>query len=277
MRPNRRPTQSPIICRPWVSCAVAFSSADEGYIPDTYTDSNLTNHDTDNLEVGDGSDPVHRALAVGRLATPARLPAIRSSKVTAQISDREKHVAFKTETGTRQDRVVPVPAQRAQGVLLHHGADLTQLLLSLGIVDGGDEFNALGQWQVSPVDALRCVAVVRVCDVIEDLALLLGGDAGVRWVAVGLIAGFRPVRHGNLPGGRVVVFFVGEEVRHVGGWWRVGGGNEFGGVGGVSEDAPSWLLFPATLVSVSRRREGFGKKSLSRRWAREASEGELGS
>lgn len=241
----------------------------EKSVPSTYTDSNLTDHDTDNLEVGDSSDPVHRALAGVRLAAPALLPAIRGGEVAAQVSDGEQDVTLEAETGTGQDGVVPVPAQRAQRVLLHHGADLGQLLLGLGIVDRGDELDALGQWQVGPVDAFWCVAVVRVCDVVEDLALLLRGDAGVGWVGVGLIAGLRPVGHGNLPRGGVVVFLVGEEVRHVGGWERRGGyiWRGWRGSKGV-RCAPSWLRLPAT-VMVSRWCEGLGEKTLSQKDGRE--------
>lgn len=167
--------------------------------PFTYTNSNLTDHDTNDLKVGDSGDPVHRALAIVRLAAPARLPAIGGGEVAAQVTDGEQDVALEAEAGAGQDGVVPVPAQGTEGVLLHHGADLGQLLLGLGIVDRGDELDALGQGQVGPVDALWRVAVVRVCDVVEDLALLVGGDAGVWRVGVCLITGLWPVGHGDLP------------------------------------------------------------------------------
>lgn len=66
----------------------------------TYTDSDLAAHDTDDLKVGNRSDPVNAAYTIRSLAAPTVLPAIGLGEITAQVADGEQDVTLETKTGT---------------------------------------------------------------------------------------------------------------------------------------------------------------------------------
>lgn len=180
----------------------------------TYTDSDLSTHDTDDLKVGDCSKPIDIASAILGLAAPAALPTIGFGKVTAQVADGEQDIALETETSTGKNSIVPVPAKWAQRVLLHHPANLAKFLFGFGIVDLGDEGDSLFEWQIGPVDAFGCIAVVRLGEVAENLTLLLGGHPIVSGKLICLVASSRAMRNGDLADDGVVVPLVFQVFRH---------------------------------------------------------------
>lgn len=180
----------------------------------TYTDSDLAAHDSNNFQVCDGRNPVQVANTVDRLGAPALSPAIGFGKVAAEVSNGEQDVAFETKASTREDGIVPVPAERAEGVLLHHHTNLTQLFPGLGIVDLVDKSNTLSNWKISPVDTFGGEGIFWVGKVAEDALFLFRGKAAVGRVAVDLIAGLWAVRHGNLTHDRVVMPLWLEVFRH---------------------------------------------------------------
>src|SRR4051812_24739348 len=104
-----------------------------------YSDGNLPGHDTQHLEVRHRGDPVLAAL--GSLFAPARRPGLGEERL--EVANAEEHVALEPEAGAGQYGVTHVPADRGQRVLLHHGPGSPQLLAGFGIVDAGDEFEAL--------------------------------------------------------------------------------------------------------------------------------------
>lgn len=165
------------------------------------TNDQLANHDTDNLEICYGSDPV--AAALGSIVTPALRPGGFEERL--DVADTEEDVALETKTGTGKDGVTEVPRDGAERVLLHHATDGLELLLRLLILDLVDEGYPLAQGQVGPVGAVFCVDVVRLCEVAEDGLLVVG----IRRVAEGklksLVTGGRAVRHGDQTRRRVVV------------------------------------------------------------------------
>ena len=187
------------------------------------TNDQLANHDTDNLEICYGSDPV--AAAHGSLMTPALRPG--GSEERLNVADTEEDVALETETGTGKNGVAEVPRDGAERVLLHHAADGLELLLRLLILDLVDEGYPLAQGKVGPVGAVFCVDVVRVCEVGENGLLVVWIGGGAEGKLKGLVTGGRPMRHGDQTRRRVVVnvgtYYV---VVHVGDlkWlWYMGG------------------------------------------------------
>lgn len=127
-----------------------------------------------------------------------------------------------------------------------------ELLLSLSIVDRGNKLDPFYQRQVGPVDAISIVAVVWMCQVVEDLALLLGCDGAIFGKLYGLIAGLRAMGHGYYTDGGVVMLVVLEVVRHIG---------DKGRAPQVALDLAGRTPF-ATGVACAGRRRGVGEKGL---------------
>jgi hypothetical protein len=137
--------------------------------------------------------------------------------VTESIGKKKKkkrdHLPLETEAGTGEDGITEVPAKGAQRVLLHHAADGTQLLPGLGVVDAGNEGQALAQGEVGPVDALGGVGVIGSEEVGEDGLLVLGrvlvGEGGGLVTRLGAVGDADDARVGG-----IVVSFAVEEVSH---------------------------------------------------------------
>jgi hypothetical protein len=186
MRPHLRPNLGCVS-----GCPVATIEAKKHSPITQHTNENLTNDDTKNLHVRDSGDPV---LTADLVLLPARTPG--SLEQRGQVANGEEHVTkdpsapkrsqwrknrnipLETETGTWQDRVAEVPANWAQRISLHHGANGTELLLGLSGIDSADERRALKPWQISPVHTIGVVAVIWLDEVVED-GLLVGGIAVV--------------------------------------------------------------------------------------------------
>lgn len=177
----------------------------------THTDDNLSNHDTDDLEVGDRGDPVLAALC--GVVAPALRP--NGSEEGLEVADGEEDVALETKTSTRENGILPVPGDWAERILLDHAPEGAQLSLGLGLVDLVDKGEALANRQVGPVGAVGGVGVVGLGKMTEDLTLVVGG-VGTGKVGLGIVAivGQRAVRGGDLANGDVVLVAV--EGRHDG-------------------------------------------------------------
>jgi hypothetical protein len=144
---------------------------------------------------------------------------------------------LQSQPGAGEDGIPEVPADGAQRILLHHGADLLQLLDGLGVVDAVDERDALHEGQVGPVLALRIVAVVGVQEVGEDLALVLGvvggGVVGVRIARLGAVGGAddavvgRVVVLVDLEAIAVLLFAAGHCGLNLSSGWRLGRGSKY--------------------------------------------------
>lgn len=182
------------------------------------TNKDLTDHDTNDFEVGDGGDPV-LAADLGALegVIPALGPDLLEERL--QVTNGEEDVALETETSTGDNGVAEVPAERRKGILLHHAANGGELLGGSLAVDLVDELEALGQRQVSPVDTFGGVAIVGTGDMAEDGALL--GASISDGVIVEILGASRAVRNGDFTGSdgvtvvsRSVVVFRGH--RHDG-------------------------------------------------------------
>ena len=125
------------------------------------------------------------------------------------------HSPFETETGTGEDGIAEVPAKGGERILLDHAADGAELLARLLVVHAGDEGQTLEQRQVSPVDALGSVGIIRAEEVGED------GLLGLRVMDIGerdvVVAGLGPMgdRDNALVSG-IVMGLVLEEVSHGG-------------------------------------------------------------
>lgn len=128
----------------------------------------------------------------------------------------KSNIPLKTETRARQHGVAKVPADRAQWILLHHSPDSRQLLDSLLVVDTGIEGEALGQREISPVDALGSVGIIGTQEIGKN-GLLVLSSVDIRKAGV-VVAGLRAIgdRDDALVGG-VVMIGAGEEVCHGGG------------------------------------------------------------
>ena len=98
-------------------------------------------------------------------------------------------------------------------VLLHHGTNGPQFLRGLGIVDGSDEGETLGQGKIGPVDTLGSVAVVGAEEVGKDLSLVLGVVfEGVRGMVVARLGTVGEGEDAGVDG--IVVLVAVEEVSH---------------------------------------------------------------
>lgn len=166
------------------------------------TDDQLTDHDTDDLEICYGGDPVAAALSATTVA-PALRPG--GSEERLDVADREKNVTLETETGTGKNGVAEVPRDGAEGILLHHAADGLELLLCLLVLDPVDEGYPLAHGKVGPVGAVCCVDIVRVCEVAEDGLLVVGIGSDAEGKLYGLVTGSRSMRHGDQTRRRVMV------------------------------------------------------------------------
>lgn len=165
MRPQRRPIQSPITYDyPSQSQIIWLSQLRAS----TYTDDDLTDHDTDNFQICHSGDPV--GVALRGLGAPALGPGIGEKR--RQVTDGEEDVTLQTKTSTGDDSIAEIPRNGRQRVFLHHGPDGAQLLAGSLAVDGRDEFDALANRQISPVGAIRGVAVVGTGNVGEDTLLV---------------------------------------------------------------------------------------------------------
>lgn len=119
----------------------------------TYTNNSLANHDADNLEVGDTSNPVVRAL--GGLLAPALRPGSLEERL--KVANGEEDVALETETSTRNDCMAEIPREGGERVLLEHAPGGSGLLAGSLLVNLVDEAYALGQGQIGPVNAVLIV------------------------------------------------------------------------------------------------------------------------
>lgn len=80
-------------------------------------------------------------------------------------------IPFQTQSSTRQDSVLEIPADRAQRILLEHAPERAKLLLSFGVVDLVHELDSLSDGEVGPVDALGSVEIIRMEEIIQNLHL----------------------------------------------------------------------------------------------------------
>lgn len=175
----------------------------------TYTDSDLANHNSDHLEIGDRRNPVGRAL--GGLGAPTCRPSCLEKGL--EISDGEQNIAFETKPGSRENGMSEVPDDGAQRIILEHRPDAREFLVGLGSVGLPNEGEALEEGQIRPVDALGCVGIVRLSQVSEDF-LLLPGSVVTSWVVLVLLTRWRAVRHRNLPDRRLMLVVATKERCH---------------------------------------------------------------
>ena len=117
----------------------------------------LAHHDTDDLQVVDGRDPVlvaHfvRAPARGpdglvqrRQVADGEEPGVRRASTLRLLDSR---VTLGEETETAHDVSLRVRAQRRERVLLEHAHDVVPLALGLGVALRVDPFLALAEGQV---------------------------------------------------------------------------------------------------------------------------------
>jgi hypothetical protein len=160
-------------------------------------DSDLAGHDAHDFKIGDGSNPVIGAFL------PARSPALRPRRgeQRLEIADTEENVPLEPQAGAGEDGIAEIPRERAERVPLEHLPGRAQLLLVLGGLHAADEFYALPEGEIGPVDALGREAVFGMGHVAEDTAFLLRGAFAVlasRVVFV-LITCCRAVRHRDFP------------------------------------------------------------------------------
>lgn len=161
------------------------------------TNEDLTDHDTNDFEVSDGSDPV---LAADLGALEGVIPALRPDLLEErlQVTNGEEDVTLETETSTGDNGVAEVPRERREGILLHHAANGRKLLGGSLAVDLVDELEALRERQVSPVDTFGGVTIVGAGDMAEDGALL--GASISDGVVIEILGASRAVRNGNFTG-----------------------------------------------------------------------------
>jgi len=175
------------------------------------TDGHLANHNTNDFEICDRSNPV--LTAHSGILTPALRPG--AAEEGLEVTNAEQDITLEAETSAGEDGIVNVPRDRAEGISLHHLANLAELLLCFFIVDLVDECQALLERQICPVNAVVGVAIVWMSQVAEDGTLILGvGRRVARRIVVVLIAGVRAVRNRNLPNWRIVMAVVPDGVHH---------------------------------------------------------------
>ena len=126
-------------------------------------DEDLTANDAADFEIVDGVDPC-------QVTDLVLFPAIGKSslKKRLDVADREEYVTFETETSAGKNHIAEVETDRCKRVVLEHFPKSTELSPAFLSVDLGDEFDALHNGQVGPVDAILVVQIVRFQKISED-------------------------------------------------------------------------------------------------------------
>jgi hypothetical protein len=161
----------------------------------THTNADLSDHDTNDFEVGHTGDPI---LAADIVVLPALRPDLGEERL--KVSNGEKNVALKTETGTRNDCVAEVPGDGRKRILLHHAADSLQFLGGSLAINLGDELRTLKPGKVGPVYTFGGIAVIRASDMAENAALMCCGGVVDGVVIFGLGLGVRTMRNWDYAG-----------------------------------------------------------------------------